>query len=154
MDVEAHRSFVIEPNASMSWRNLLVLYGLISFVTLFIGVFLFVQGLKLVLPFSGLDVAALGIALYVTARRSFIREVITFTKGKVAVQIGHGKPEAIYEFTGPWTKVVLQTQKDGWYPSKLFIRSRDAQVEIGKFLNEYERLDLAKELKKTISHFV
>lgn len=154
MDVEAHRSFIIEPNASMSWRNLLVLYGLISFATLFIGVILFMQGFTYVLPFSGLDVAALGIALYVTARRSHIREVITFTAGKVDVQIGHRKPETIYVFTGPWTKIVLQSEKYDWYPSKLFIQSCDAQVEIGKFLNENERLDLAKELKKTIAHFV
>jgi Integral membrane protein (DUF2244) len=41
------------------------------------GAFFTLQGLWLVLPFSGLEMLALGIGLYVTSRRVYRREVIT-----------------------------------------------------------------------------
>lgn len=138
----------------MAWRNLLLLYGVISGITIFIGVVLYLRGFSLVLPFSGLDVIALGIALYVTARRSELREVVIIGEGKVSVETGHTRPEKKYEFVGAWTRVILQTQKESWHPSQLYIRSGSEQVEIGSFLNEEERVELSKELKKAISCFV
>ena len=138
----------------MGWSNLLLLYGLMSAITLFIGILLYFRGFSLVLPFSGLDVIALGVALYITARRSELREVITISEGMVAVETGHKKPETKYEFKGSWTRVILQTQKESWHPSQLFIRSGGEQIEIGSFLNEDERVELASELKKAISCFV
>ncbi len=152
--VESQRSFVLKPNPAMGWRNLLLLYGLMSAITLSIGVLLYFRGFSLVLPFSGLDVIALGIALYVTARRSEIREVVTISKGKIAVETGHKKPEEKHEFEGSRARIILEAQKGSWYPSQLFIRSGNDQVEIGKFLNEDERVELASELKKAISCFV
>ena len=152
--METQRSFVIKPNPSMGWRSLLLLYGLMSAITLLIGILLYFRGFSLVLPFSGLDVIALGIALYITARKSELREVITISEGMVAVETGYKKPETKCEFRGSWTRVVLQTQKESWHPSQLFIRSGNDQVEIGKFLNENERVELANELKKAISCFV
>ena len=152
--METQRSFVIRPNPSMGWSNLLIVYGVMSAITLFIGILLYFRGFSLILPFSGLDVIALGIALYVTARRSNVREIVTISEGKVIVETGHKKPETKYEFEGSWTRVILQSEKQSWHPSHLFIKSGSDQIEIGKFLNENERVELANELKKAISCFV
>lgn len=119
-----------------------------------IGILLYFRGFSLILPFSGLDVIGLGIALYLTARKSELREVVTISEGLVSIETGYKKPETKYEFKGSWTRVILQTPKESWHPSQLFIRSGNDQIEIGKFLNEEERVELAGELKKAISCFV
>lgn len=141
---------VIEPNRSMSWQTLVSLYLLMVFVSLVIGLAYFHIGLTLVLPFCGLEMLALGAALYVTSWRGSIREVVTVDEKSVAIESGRDKPTERYEFQRPWTQVILQ-RSGGWYPSRLFIRSHGRQVEIGRFLNEEERRGLAEALARIIT---
>lgn len=143
-------SFVILPNQAMSWRALVWAYAGIASVTMAIAFYFHFLGFTLVLPFSGLEVLALGYALYVTAWRGGIREVVTFTPDEVTVEKGRTSPEAHYEFQRAWANIVLERSWNGWYPSHLFIRSRGRQVEIGRFLNEQERQGLAKELRNAL----
>jgi len=140
---------VIEPNRSMSWQTLVSLYVLMVFVSLVIGLAYFHIGLTLVLPFCGLEMLALGAALYVTSWRSSFREVITVDEESVAIESGRENPTHRQEFPRPWTQVILE-RSGGWYPSRLLIRSHGRQVEIGRFLNEEERRGLAEALGKII----
>lgn len=142
---------VVEPNRSMSWQTLVSLYLLMVFVSLVIGLAYFHIGLTLVLPFCGLEMLALGAALYVTSWRGSIREVITVDADSVAVETGRDKPVKRYEFQRNWTQVVLEHPQVSWHPSRLLIRSRGRQVEIGRFLNEEERRGLAEALAKMIT---
>jgi len=144
------RCLVIEPNRSMSWQTLVSLYLLMVFVSLVIGLAYFHIGLTLVLPFYGLEMLALGAALYVTSWRGSIREVVTVDDKSVAIERGRDKPVERHEFQRPWTQVVLE-RPGGWYPSRLLIRSHGRQVEIGRFLNEEERRGLAAALQKIIT---
>lgn len=148
------RSFILTPNPAMRWHHLLLVYFVITFITLLIGVIFFMMGYTLILPFCGLDVIGLGAALYVSAHKSKLREVVTLSENKIAVESGYEYPERMQEFTGPWTKVILQKNNSRWLPSQLLIRSEGKQLEIGHFLNETERIELANELKKAISRFV
>jgi uncharacterized membrane protein len=47
--------FVLSPNCSISWRELLVFYLVTCLVALAVGLFFTLQGLWMVLPFSGLE---------------------------------------------------------------------------------------------------
>ena len=140
------RMFVIMPNRAMSWRSLLLVYGVICIFTLSIGLFFTLNGMPLVLPFSGLELLALGAALYVTAWRSGIREVITIKDDAIFVESGRNAPESHHRFQRQWARIVLQRPWSVWHPSKLLIRSHGKQVEIGSFLNEEERKGLAEQL--------
>lgn len=142
---------VVEPNRSMSWQTLVSLYLLMVFVSLVIGLAYFHIGLTLVLPFCGLEMLALGAALYVTSWRGSIREVITVDDDSVAVETGRDKPVKRYEFQRNWTQVVLERPHVSWHPSRLLIRSHGRQVEVGRFLNEEERRGLAEALLKMIT---
>lgn len=139
-------TFVIQPNRSMSWRGLLYAYIGIGAVTLSVGIWWFFAGLPLVLPFSGLEMALLGAAFYLSAWRGGMREVITIDQSAVAVESGRTAPERREEFHRQWAHVVLERPWNGWYPSRLLIRSHGRQVEIGRFLNEQERQGLAEQL--------
>jgi uncharacterized membrane protein len=146
---EAQRTFVIQPNRSMSWRHLLFAYLVISAAVLAIGVASLSAGLPLVLPFSGLEVLALGAAFYLTAWRAGVQQVIRISEDHVTVETGHNAPEARVEFRRQWAAVDLEGP-NGWYPSRLYIRSHGVRVEIAGFLNEQERRGLAVELRKAL----
>jgi uncharacterized membrane protein len=144
------RTFVIQPNRSMSWRHLLLAYLGISAVVVTIGLCSLSAGLPLVLPFSGLEVIVLGAAFYVTAWRGGIRQIITISNDRVVVEAGRTGPETREEFQRQWAGVVLEQSPNSWYPSHLYLRSHGRQVEIAVFLNEQERRGLAVELRKAL----
>ena len=147
------RTFVIAPNQSMSWKGLLWAYCGIAGISLAIAGYFWVHGLTLVLPFSGLELLALGAALYITAWRGGAREVITITDNSVYVETGRANPEQRHDFQRYWTKVVLQRPWVAWHPSKLLLCSRGREIEVGRFLNEEERRGLAQILQSAIKHY-
>jgi uncharacterized membrane protein len=136
----------------MSWRLLLTLYGLMVAVSLGIGTAYFLIGLTLVLPFSGLEMLALGAALYITALRGGERQVITISDREVIIEIGRKQPEQRYQFQRAWARVILERVPASWYPSRLLIRSHGRELEIGRFLNEQERLGLANCLRQALAN--
>ncbi len=141
------QGFIVMPNRAMSWKALLIAYSIIASVTLAVGVIFFAHGFTLILPFSGIEVLALGAALYITAWRGGIQEVITFTDDSIQVQRGHGGPEETHSFQRAWVRIVLERSWNNWYPSRLLLRSHGKQLEIGRFLNEQERQGLAELLR-------
>ena len=151
-DGNLEKTIMIMPNRAMSWQNIMLIYFLISVVTLSIAIWFFTQGLIFILPFAGIELAALGIVLYISAWRSNIKEVVNVKENKIRIEIGRKIPEKIYELDKTWAKVVLQKSWKNWYPSRLLLRSHGRQLEIGKFLNEQERQCLEVELKKVINN--
>lgn len=143
--------FVVRPNQAMPWRTLLLLYLLIATVTLSIALGLFVIGYTLILPFSGLEILALGVALYVTAWRGGEQEVISINDNSIIVERGRELPEFREEFQRGWVRVVLERSWNSWYPSRLLVRSHGKELEIGRFLNEQERQGLALELQRALA---
>lgn len=150
---EGDRTFVIAPNRSMTWKELVLAYCIIAGVSLAVAGYFRIQGLTLVLPFSGLEVLALGVALYITAWRGGAREVITITEDSVHVETGRRGPEQRHDFQRYWTRVVLRRPRVAWYPGKLLLCSRGRNVEIGRFLNEEERRGLAELLRAALHQY-
>ena len=144
------RVFVVAPNRSMSAKDLLLAFCGIAGVTLAVGGYFWIQGFALVLPFSGLELLALGVALYITAWRGGAREVITITDDSVCVEAGRAGPEQRHDFQRYWTKVVLRRSWVVWHPSKLLLCSGGREIEVGRFLNEEERRGLAEILRSAI----
>lgn len=142
--------FLVMPNRAMPWRQQLVFFSIIAAFSLGIAVGFFLQGLTLILPFAGLELLALGTALYVSAWRGGRREVINIDEDAVIVEIGRDEPEQRFEFDRAWLQVVLQKSWSSWYPSRLLLRSHGRQIEIGSFLNEQERQALALTLRKAL----
>lgn len=142
--------FLVMPNRAMPWRQQLIFFSIIAAFSLGIAVGFFMQGLTLILPFAGLELLALGTALYVSAWRGGRREVVKFDGDTVIVEVGRDGPEQRFEFDRIWLRVVLQKSWSSWYPSRLLLRSHGRQIEIGSFLNEQERQALAITLRKAL----
>ncbi len=120
-------------------------------VVLGIGVFFAINGFWPVLPFAGLEVAVLGAGFYICLLRSQIREVVTVSADVVSVAKGRKQREEHWECPRAWARIRVERAPIAWYPSRLMLAFQGKRVEIGSFLNETERLNLATELQGVVS---
>ena len=97
--------FVLSPNCSISWRELVLFYLFTCVVALAVGLFFTLQGMWLVLPFSGLEMLALGYALYLTSRKVYRQEVITLARDRTRIEKGVQQISQSWEFETPWVRV-------------------------------------------------
>jgi uncharacterized membrane protein len=141
---------VIRPNQSLTWRGALRIYTVIALCCLGTGLAFALHGYWPVLPFAGIEVIVLGIAFYLCLLRSQVREVISVNADVVTVEKGRHRAQEHWECPRAWARISLQRSPLTWYPSRLVITFQGRQIEIGKFLTERERCELAEELEYTI----
>ena len=141
---------MIRPNQSLSWRGALQVYAVITLCCLGIGITFTLHGYWPVLPIAGFEVVVLGGAFYLCLVRSQIREVISVNADVVTVEKGRHRPQEHWECPRAWARISLVRSPIAWYPSRLAIAFQGRQVEIGRFLPEQERRELADELEHTI----
>lgn len=142
---------VIRPNCSLSWRGTVAVFTCISLVSLLIALGFLALGYWLILPFAGLELALLGTALYLTAWRAALREVVRIEGNVVAVQKGHRQPESTEVLPRGWVRVELARPLRRGHPSRLLLRAHGRAVEVGGCLNEDERDLLAQDLRRWVA---
>jgi len=130
----------------------MLVYLGIATVALAVGLSFYFNGLTLILPFSGLEILALGAALYVSAWRGGEQEVILIDDDRIVIERGRQAPVSRHVFQRAWVKVILERSWNCWYPSRLLLRSHGRQLEVGKFLNEQERQGFALELRNALKN--
>jgi uncharacterized membrane protein len=150
IDPDRNGQFVIQPNQSLTWREMKIFYGCIVAVSLSIATGFSVIGFWPILPFAGAELVLLGGCLYVCARRGSAREVVSVRDDSVEIEKGRDRPEQRWCFSRSWAQVRLLRPGQRRYPSRLVIRSHGSQVELGGFLNECERRQLAADLHRVI----
>ena len=141
--------FELLPNRSLSWtqtRRLVMAFGVFS--GLIAGGFASL-GLWWVAPFSGLEVLALGLGLYVCSRASYRREVILVDAKRVVVLRGHDRVELRDELPRAWVRLGWESARPG-QASCLRLGSHGQFFEIGAFLIEAERRQLAGQLARLL----
>lgn len=129
---------LVIPHQSMSWsanKHFLLVTGLIL---LTLAIFFAMHGLWLILPFAGLELAALGWSLYYTALRLQCREVITFTDSEVVVQRGRHGPQDEVRLPRHWSRFVVRDCGE-WTPKRLWLRCHDREVELAARLTAEEK---------------
>ncbi len=142
--------FILAPNCSISWRELLGFYLVSCLVALAVGLFFTLQGLWLVLPFSGLEMLALGVALYLTSRKVHRREVITLDHSRIRIEKGIRQVIQSWEFDTTGTRLIDEQKGDRYPRRKLVISAHGKKVEVGDFLDRLEKDELAFKLKDCI----
>lgn len=143
-------SFVVRPNQSLNWRQAKIFVLLLSIPVLGIAIGFSLVGLWPILPFAGLELAGVWVALYIGVLRNRKCQVITVESDQVFIEKGNYQPEHSWKFNRSWTKVSLIPGQPGTYPARLLIRSHGKRIEVGEFLNEEERRELAINLEDAI----
>lgn len=143
---------VIGPNASMSVRMAWGFMGAVAGVSLAIGGFFAWRGLWPILPFAGLELAAVGAALAVSLRRNRYREVLSFEAGRIRIEsgeLGRGPSLQVELQRGP-TRVLVEPGPHRTSPTRLVLACGGQRVEVGHCLTDAERERLAWRLRQLI----
>lgn len=150
---DAESRLVIGPNASLSVRQAWWFMGATSVLGLGIAIGMASLGFWPVIPFAGLELSALGAALYVSVRRNRYREVVVIGPRRVYVEfgmLGRGVASAVELQRGP-TRVLLEPGGNRNAPSRLLLSSGGQLVRIGTCLTEDERRALATRIRQLLT---
>ena len=77
-------------------------------------------------------------------RKSGAGQIVTITPSQLEVATMAGTPTA--RFHPYWTKVRLEQSRHRGWPERLLIGSHGREIEIGAFLNDDERRELARRI--------
>jgi uncharacterized membrane protein len=144
------RRFVLRPCFAADWPQTVRAFVAISVACGSIAIAFALAGYWPILAFAGLELAALGAALYVSARRSLDCEVVRVTEREIEIEKGRGRPQQRWVLQRAWTEVVLTLPAGSARSSELTLRSRGQRVVLGGFLDEEERRALARALHRVI----
>lgn len=139
---------VIRPGFAVDWPQTVRIFVSMAVTPLLLGIAFAAMGYWPILPFAGLEVTALGVALYVSARRSLDREVLRRVGDRLYIEKGRGRPQRCWQFQLAWSEVVMRPGAGG--QERVYVRSRGEAVELGEFLDEEARGRLAEELRAWI----
>jgi uncharacterized membrane protein len=138
--------FVLGPNASLSVRGAWAFMLSVSLATLGAATWCAVHGFWPVLPFAGLELAAVGWALVVSMRRNRYREVVSFGPDRVRIEfgvVGQGVAAQV-ELPRAWTRAWIERDSGRRHaPTRLLLGSSGQRVVVGRCLTDEEREALA-----------
>ncbi|NJD05608.1 MAG: DUF2244 domain-containing protein [Methylococcaceae bacterium] len=146
-----HR-IVLRPNGSIDDSQMRLVLAAMALLMGTIGVSFAAMGLWLVLPFSGIEWLLLAYCFVLSLRKTQVQEVITIDRSRVRLEVGRARPESIYEFQRPWVRLKLIRSPYRGHPSRLSFWLRGREVEVGGFLIESERTELARELRNLLGN--
>ncbi|MES2637704.1 MAG: DUF2244 domain-containing protein [Pseudomonadota bacterium] len=148
-----HYAVVARPNCSLSPASTLLVFSIISLISLFIAFSFLLSGAWPILPFAGAELLALGYAFYHTLLHSSDFERLSIAEDKVIVESHEPNKDKRIEFNSYWTRVVLDCLPDG-YCKRLTLRSKGHEVEFGRLMTSEERLNVAGQLKLRLGGFL
>ncbi len=144
--------FVIQAQRSLSWRGNLHFLGAMATVSMAVAGMAAWMGAWPVIPFAGLEIVALGVCIYLCARRGEEREVVTIHDQIVEVQRGIHAPRETESLPRGWTRVCLEEGEAGeWGSTRLSLRAHGRDVTLGASLNNEQRARLAVSLRAALA---
>ncbi len=142
--------FVLTPNRSIGWPLLLRFYLFTCMTSFSIAGLFMALGYWVVMPFSGLEMLALGLGLYFSCKKIYRQEVITIDKVNVKVEKGYKEVQFTQKFNRSWVKIDRIKSMSYRKNIKIMLGSHGKKIEVGSFLTKQEKESLAFELNKGI----
>jgi len=139
----------LAPHCSLSVRGAVLFFAGVAFATFGIAGIATFLGFWPVLPFAGAEMLLLGWALHSNMQRRFERETIDISDTEVVVTYARGNPARVV-FPRHWARVKIRRPNSPLHRSHLVIESHGRAYEVGKFLTEEERRQLAAALRSQI----
>jgi len=141
---------VLIPNCSLTPRSAALFFLSLFIVSLSFALYFVSLGLWPILPFWGLEMLVLGVALRASLRRRFYRQELVLTEAEIRITTTSPAGEVKQQFSRHWAKVRLRSPRANLHPSRLTIESHGRALEIGQFLTEEERRSLARRLQALV----
>ena len=141
---------ILRPNCSLGWRATVYFLAIMMALSFTIGLAFTLQGLWLVLPFTGIEMGVLTISCYWVVRRGYTQEVLEFWPHEVTLEGGHARPEWHRRWQRFYTKVCIEPPRNPWHPVRIYLQHRGETIEIGQFLSQAEKSTLIRDLQTLV----
>lgn len=133
----------LKRNCSMSPRQVALAYGVLCGVVFLISTGFALHGIWFVFGFGLLEVSAVGVALLYYARHATDSEHIALSEECLVIERSEGGKTCKTVLDPCWTRVAIPQR-----PRTLIaLESRGVKIEIGAFVSEEIRQQVAKELR-------
>jgi uncharacterized membrane protein len=137
----------LAPNCSLKPAGAVLFFVSSCLFSLGFALFFVFQGFWPVLPFWALEMLALGLALQASMRRGKYTQTVLITDSHISLVTRSRRGAQKQEFARHWTKVRLRSPPRRHGTSRLTIESRGRAYEVGRFLTEEDRCQLAERLR-------
>lgn len=136
--------FVCSPNCSIAPAALVGVFAGLALLTCAIAVAFGLMGAWMVLPFAGIEAAALAIAFVACARRAGDYERVRVGRGEVVVEFARGGVDVRRAFNPAWARLTVECT-----PRTVRVRLSQSgrQVELGRHLGLERRAEFAREFE-------
>ena len=143
---------VIGPNASLTGPQAWLFFGSLCAVGLGIAAGFAALGYWPILPFAGLELVAVGAALWVVLERNRYREVLWFEGGLLRVEFGMTGlgPRSTCEWPRRMTRVWIEAGEHPTSPTRLVLGCGNQRLTLAGCLTDAERERLAVRLKQLV----
>ncbi|MGI4812539.1 MAG: DUF2244 domain-containing protein [Janthinobacterium lividum] len=137
------KEWTLRRNCSMTPRQVALFYLSLFCFSLTVAVFWVAHGAWMVLPFTGIELLALGIALLMYARHAVDYEYIRLCENQLVVESMCAERLTHLEFNPRWVRVEPgATARD-----QITLWSSGESVAIGRHLALHRREEFARELR-------
>jgi len=127
--------YLLTPNRSMSWTgNVRIWLGLLALTAVIVTGFSLI-GAWMILPFAGLELAALIGGFYYTSRQCQRQEVLSLGPSMIRLEKGIKRKETEWEIPREYSRVWQDEARHPFTPPKLHLQFRNEEVPVGSFLN-------------------
>ncbi len=141
-------NLTVKRNCSISPRALGALLAFTAGLSFAIGAGFAVYGAWPILPFVGLEIAALAAAFYVNGRHATDYERIALVDGSLVVEIRDGARLEEHRFNPRWVQLVVSGARRD---VRLALRSHGRELPIGRHLDASGREALATALRAELA---
>src|SRR5688572_18426749 len=138
----------LKRNCSMAPRQLLGFYSVLCGLSLAVATFFWWQGARMVMPFTWVELVAVGAALLVYARHAADSESIALRDDRLTVEHASGNRLERVEFQSQWVRVEPEAG-DG---SLVELSGQGRRISVGRYLRPELRPVLANELRMALRH--
>jgi uncharacterized membrane protein len=142
-DGNAGFSVILKRNCSISPAGLAGAFGALAAVALAVGGGFALAGAWLVLPFAGLEIAALAAAYLAYARRAADYERIELAAGRLTVEVAEAETMRRHEMEARRARVHVQGDS-------VVLRGAGKELQLGRHLDAERRAELAAGLQKRL----
>ena len=148
LDVSPQRQeWLSKRNCALTPRQLAVFFGVLGAVSMGVATAWALQGAWIVVPFAGIEVAALGAAYVLYGRHAADFDRVVFEPGRVWAEAASGPALRRFECA----RIAARVEYGGGRRGLIRLVGRGHMIEVGRFLLDEDRAALAKELRATLA---
>jgi len=130
--------------SSLDLRLLCLVFGSLALFLILVAAAFAVAGVWLIIPFAGMEIAALGVAVWWTLRRAGDFERLAFDGDRILLEIRERGLSRRFEFNRCWVRLVTGSA------GAVSLRSHGREIAIGRFCGEESRQELAREVRSRL----